>query len=86
MIHYFLNSVTIAPITYYGTLGIALTGMIWSIVIELNSCLRKHILMFPEDQWLVPCSNNRKYNNVFRTIWIVAVIIAAVFSLAITWG
>lgn len=65
MAHYFFVVVTNAPITYYGTVCIMLFALMWCIVMDLNLGLREHLWEFPQEQWLVPCSNNSKYNSFF---------------------
>ena len=83
--HYFFAVVTNAPITYYAIICIMLFGLMWCIVIELNLELREHLWEFPQDQWLVPCSNNSRYNSVFRSIWLVMFALGTIFSLSIKW-
>lgn len=85
MANYFFTVVTAAPITYYSTIGVMLLGLIWSVIIEWNPELKEHILDFPQDQWLVPCSKNSKYIGVFRFIWLMAVISGTIFTLSIKW-
>lgn len=78
--HYFILIKTDSFVTYYCVMILLLTGLIWSIVIEFNQDLRKHILMFPEVEWfVVPCSKNyiekRIYNAIVTICFIVCVII-----------
>ena len=86
MAHYFFAVVTNAPITYYGTVCIVLFGLMWSIVMELKQELKEFILEFPQEYWLVPCSNSSRYNKVFRFIWLVGVVLGTIFLLMIKWG
>ena len=78
--------VTNAPITYYGTVCIVLSGLMWSIVMELKQELKEYLLGFPQEYWLVPCSNSSRYNKVFRFIWLVGVVLGTIFLLMIKWG
>lgn len=84
--HRFFITITHAPLTYYCIIFIMFTGMLWSIIIELNQDLREHILMFPQEQWLVPCSNNAKRNKIYQSAWKLAVILGTVFTLSIKWS
>lgn len=34
----------------------------------------------------IPCSNNPKYNSLFRFIWLVTVVLGTIFLLTIKWG
>lgn len=86
MAHYFFAVVTNAPITYYGTVCIVLSGLMWSIVMELKQELKEYLLGFPQEYWLVPCSNSSRYNKVFRFIWLVGVVLGTIFLLMIKWG
>ena len=83
MAHYFFAVVTNAPITYYGTVCIVLFGLMWSIVMELKQELKEYLLGFPQEYWLVPCSNSSRYNKVFRFIWLVGVVLGMIFLLMI---
>jgi hypothetical protein len=53
---------------------------------ELNLGLREHLWEFPQEQWLVPCSNNSRYNSLFRFIWLVTVVLGTIFTLTVKWG
>lgn len=86
MAHYFFAVVTNASITYYGKVCIVLFGLMWSIVMELKQELKEYILEFPQEYWLVPCSNSSRYNKVFRFIWLVGVVLGTIFLLMIKWG
>ena len=86
MAHYFFAVVTNAPITYYGTVCIVLFGLMWSIVMELKQELKEYLLGFPQEYWLVPCSNSSRYNKVFRFIWLVGVVFGTIFLLMVKWG
>ena len=86
MAHYFFAVVTNASITYYGTVCIVLLGLMWSIVMELKQELKEDLLGFPQEHWLVPCSNSSRYNKVFRFIWLVGVVLRTIFLLMIKRG
>ncbi len=48
--------------------------------------LKEYLFGFPQEYWLVPCSNSSRYNKVFRFIWLVGVVLGTIFLLMIKWG
>ena len=52
---------------------------------ELKQELKEYLLGFPQEYWLVPCSNSSRYNKVFRFIWLVGVVLGTIFLLMIKW-
>lgn len=84
--HYFFMSKTDAPITYYSILFIILTGTVWSLIIEFFQDLREHILIFPQEQWLVPRSTDYYRNKIYGSIWITATLLGTAFTLTVKWG
>ena len=72
---------TFCPIT-----RIVLLGLMWSIVMELKQELKEDLLGFPQEHWLVLCSNSSRYNKVFRFIWLVGVVLRTIFLLMIKRG
>ena len=60
---------TYAPITYYTEIIMIISGIIWTIVIEFNQTLREHILLFPQDKWLVPNSEDETENSYWHWFW-----------------
>lgn len=62
---------TYAPITYYVENALLVFGIIWTIVIEFNQPLRDHILLYPQDKWLVPNAENDTENSYWHRIWLV---------------
>lgn len=67
-----------APITYYTTHVLLVLGIIWTIVIEFNENLRDHILLFPQEQWLVPNAEDETeksyWHGFFRVLFIASLV------------
>ena len=84
--HYFCTVATNTPITYGGVMFILLTGTLWSVIIELNEDLRKHLLMFPQDQWLSPCISDGLFFQYCRLIGLTLFYVSIVFFLAVRWS
>ena len=68
-----------APITYYTTHVLLILGIIWTIVIEFNENLRDHILLYPQEQWLVPNAEDDTERSYWHGIFKVFFIISLVF-------
>lgn len=79
VVQYYFLSKTSAPNTFLFTMLFILTGFLFSILMELNQNLREHIITYPKAQWLVPHSSNPAMNTICWTIWIVGVVIGAIF-------
>lgn len=80
MIYYFFVCITYAPVVYYCTLMINITALIWSIAIKVYSPLQKYILQYPQEQWLLPHSENNSLNRILRTIWLAGLVVATIFT------
>lgn len=80
--HYFILIRTDSFITYYCVMVLLLIGLIWSVVVEFNQDLRKHILMFPQDEWLLgACTKNYIEKRIYNTIAVTGLIIGIIFML-----
>lgn len=64
-------SKTYAPITYHTQNIMLVSGIIWTAVIEFNQTLRKHILLFPQNKWLVPNSEDETEDRYWNRVWLV---------------
>ena len=68
------------------TVCIVLFGLMWSIVMELKQELKEYILEFPQEYWLVPCSNSSRYNKECRFIGLVGGVLGTILLLMSRWG
>lgn len=84
--HYFFLVRTEAWITYIGCMLLMSGALVWSVVMEVHEGLQEHILKFPQDQWLVPCSEDKAENKKWQTVCLILGIISAVFMFATGWG
>lgn len=58
-----------APITYYTENIMLVSGIIWTIVIEFNQALRDHLLLYPQEKWLVPNAEDEAENRYWHRFW-----------------
>lgn len=78
--HYFVER-AYAPITYYTTNTMLVLGIIWTIVIEFSQALRDHLLLFPQEKWLVPNAEDDTENSYWHKLWLVLFWSALAFML-----
>ena len=82
--HYFMVR-TNAPITFYLTIAIMAADLLWIVVMEFNQKLREHILMFPQTQWLVPCSTDPETQRLWKNLWLILVLGVGIISIMVSW-
>lgn len=58
-----------APIIFGLAIIIMVVCLFWCVVIEYNKDLREHLLMFPQNQWLLPCSEDEQINRILQITW-----------------
>lgn len=71
LFHWYFMAETYAPITYYTENIMLVSGIIWTIVIEFNQALRDHLLLYPQDKWLVPNAEDDTENGYWHGLWLV---------------
>ena len=71
LFHWYFMGETYAPITYYTENIMLVSGIIWTIVIEFNQALRDHLLLYPQDKWLVPNAEDDTENSYWHGLWLV---------------
>lgn len=78
---------TYAPITYYTENVMLVSGIIWTAIIEFNQNLRNHLLLYPQDEWLVPNAEDETENSYWHGYWhmlfwtAVAILLLVVFRI-----
>ena len=69
LLHHYFVVRAYAPITYYATHILLVLGIIWTIVIEFNENLRDHLLLYPQEKWLVPNAESETENSYWSGCW-----------------
>lgn len=76
---------TNAPVTFYSTMAVMAADLFWIVVIEFSQKLREHILQFPQNQWLLPCSTDQETNHTWHILWGILVLGLGIISILISW-
>lgn len=76
---------TNAPVTFYSTMAVMAADLFWIAVIEFSMKLREHILQFPQNQWLIPCSTDQETNRTWHILWGILVLGLGIISILISW-
>lgn len=85
LFHRYFMVDTYAPITYYTENIMLVSGIIWTIIIEFNENLRDHILLYPQNQWLVPNAEDDTENSYWHGFFKVFFIASLVFLVYVTF-
>ncbi len=85
LFYWYYMSKTYAPITYYTQNLMLVSGIIWTAIIEFNQTLRKHILLFPQNKWLVPNSLDEAEDRFWNRSWMVVFGTSLAFMLLVTF-
>lgn len=83
--HRYFMTKTNAPITFYSMMAIMAADLFWIVMIEFCQKLREHILQFPQNQWLIPCSTDPETNRVWHNLWRILVLGLGVISFMVNW-